>query len=230
MTYSYHTTNLPVSATNPANESRLHRATKELIASSSGKILKLPNVPLTRIVSGTTEVLLPGCRRIADAVVLVECRYSANQSGKEQPLLWQGNVIIEVCVTSPKDSQWVEDIKNLGMPAFQFHINQDLIWEMTKTKGSKSTKTAIETRFQRYSLEPLFVPPVWKLDIDRARWQAALSLGHITADEICACGRRNTTADAVCYICQTDVCACGERKRPQYAVCYQCYKTNTGWH
>ena len=201
-------------------ETCLHKLAKIVLHKGIGKFIKLPSGATGsggkiwhKLLDVKLEYTIKSLSRRADAVAKIGFMYSSE--GKKTEIAKASWIVVEFCVTHPKDEVFLTAIRKEDIAAIEIYLPKELlegegpldieseIRKIIRVQSGKSKRWLNQTDDFAPFEE---VEGAWKR---RHRCK--------TCDAFVYHGERT------CYECNTDPCpSCGARKKKKFKLCWTC--------
>lgn len=203
------------------NESVMHKVAKRVLIESRGKALYVPDAPSGHrwvVEDVRLEQWYEKAKRKPDALM----RMSIRDGGKRGTEIVREVIAVEICVSNPKDDDYIRDMRVAGTSALEIDINAEMIqlWLNKRSnphlsgRRQSSGATAWHQAVTKCVMGPWRDNRCW-LNRSPHVWQICSVCGEALAKRGDAC---SSCADG-----KTARCACGTSIKPQYSQCYRCY-------
>ena len=131
-------------------ETSIHKCAKYILLTSKGKVLHLPrnkqhHIGTSRgeyrcvLGNGRAEHRIAEARRQVDVFVETWIKRDAWPERNISSVWRKGNpLVVEICVTHPKDNHYMKDIQRSGVSALEISISkEEVLSEMQKAQGDR---------------------------------------------------------------------------------------------
>ena len=206
-------------------ETCLHKLAKIVLHKGVGKAMRLPSGASGgsgkiwhKLLNVKLEYTIQSLSRRADAVAKIGFMLS-NEGEKTQ--IAEAWVVVEFCVTHPKDEVFIADIRKADIAAIEIYLPKELLESEVPLDIESKIRKIIRVqsgKSKRWLNQTDDFAPFEKVEgIWKRRHRCK------TCDAFVSYGER------MCYECKTDPCpSCGARKQKHFKRCYTCSKNLHG--